>query len=155
MNRPGVGASDAARISNEVRAIASLDLEGLRRYWRERWGEPPAYRSRDHLHRAAAYRLQSEVFGDLAGPARRKIADYADKFSQDRRFTPVPGPSLKPGSSLIREWRGARHEVVVTADGFQYQGERFTSLSQVARTITGTKWNGLVFFGLKPRLGRA
>jgi hypothetical protein len=155
MNRPLDPSSDAARTSHEVRAIASLDLEGLRRYWRDRWGEPPAYRSRDHLHRAAAYRLQTEVFGDLAPSARRKLADYADRFTQDRRFTPTPGPALKPGSSLIREWRGARHEVAVTADGFQYQGERFTSLSQVAFRITGTKWNGLVFFGLKARGGRS
>ncbi len=54
-----------------------------------------------------------------------------------------------PGSSLIREWHGTRHEVAVVDDGFLYQGERFRSLSKVAQRITGTKWNGPVFFGLK------
>ena len=59
--------------------------------------------------------------------------------------------ALKPGSSLVREWGGARHEVAVTEEGFSYQGRVFGSLSQVAGHITGTKWNGPVFFGLKPR----
>ena len=151
MSQTAVGNDQGARISIEVRAIAGLDLEGLRGFWRDRWGEPPRYRSRDHLYRAAAFRLQSEVLGDLAPTARRKLVEYAEKFSNDRRFTPSPGPSLKPGSSLIREWRGVRHEVLVTPGGFQYLGEQFGSLSQVAQKITGTKWNGLVFFGLKPR----
>jgi hypothetical protein len=68
----------------------------------------------------------------------------------DRSFTPAAGPALKPGTSLIREWRGVRHEVRVIDDGFTYQGQTFRSLSSIARHITGTKWNGLAFFGLKP-----
>ena len=140
-----------ARNSDEMRALASLDLPGLRVWWRSRWGEPPRYRSRDLLLRAATDRLQSEAHAGLAATARRKMADYAAKFEADRSFTPTPGPTLKPGSSLIREWHGVRHEVAVTVDGFAYLGEAFRSLSQVAHTITGTKWNGLVFFGLKAR----
>jgi hypothetical protein len=140
-----------ARISDEVRAAATLSLPDVRAAWRARWGEPPKYRSRDLLARAMAYRLQAEAFGDLPAPVRRKLADYAVKFSADRRFTPTPGPQLKPGSSLIREWKGARHEVAVTADGFEYAGQRYGSLSKVAFAITGTKWNGPRFFGLKAR----
>ena len=69
----------------------------------------------------------------------------------DRSFTPQAATSLLPGSSLIREWQGKRHEVGVVAGGFIYQGEAFRSLSKVAHHITGTKWNGPVFFGLKRR----
>jgi hypothetical protein len=99
--------------------------------------------------------MQVESFGGLPAASRRRMADYAAKFTADRKFTPTPGPTLKAGSSLIREWRGVRHEVAVTADGFSYLGEPYRSLSQVAHRITGTKWNGLVFFGLKARGGGA
>ena len=64
---------------------------------------------------------------------------------------PTAGPALKPGSSLIKAWRGVRHEVRVLEEGFGYQGERFSSLSAVAFRITGTKWNGHVFLDLKAR----
>lgn len=69
----------------------------------------------------------------------------------NRRMLRTPGPALKSGSSLIKEWRGVRHEVRVLEDGFSYQGERLGSLSEAAQRITGTKWNGHVFFGLKAR----
>ena len=140
-----------ARISEEVRAVAALPLPALRAAWRARWGEVPQYRSRDLFARAMAYKLQAEAFGGLPAAVRRRVADYAGKFAADRTFTPTPGPVLKPGSSLIREWKGVRHEVAVTADGFEHLGQRYRSLSQVAFVITGTKWNGLVFFGLKAR----
>jgi hypothetical protein len=144
----------AARISKEVRAVADLDLPALRSAWRGRWAELPRFRSRDLLARAMAYRIQAEAYGDLAAVHRRRAADYAARFAADRKFTPAQGPNLKPGSSLVREWRGERHEVAVTADGFTYLGDPYRSLSQVAQKITGTKWNGLLFFGLKGRGGR-
>ena len=139
-----------ARISLEVRAIAQLDLPELRAQWQRRWGDTPKYRARDLLARHMAYRLQAEALGDLAAPARRRMAELAQKFTADRGFTPAAGPNLKPGSSLTREWGGKRHEVAVTNDGFAYQGEAFSSLSQVAGRITGAKWNGPLFFGLRP-----
>ncbi len=73
----------------------------------------------------------------------------------DRGFAPQAAATLLPGSSLIREWQGKRHEVAVVADGFIYQGEKFRSLSRVAHHITGTKWNGPVFFGLKRKAASA
>jgi hypothetical protein len=142
------------RISDEARALTGLSLADLRTRWREIWGDPPSFRSRDLMLRASVYRLQAEVHGGLPPPVRRRLAEYAEKFTADRKFTPVSGPVLKPGSSLIREWGGARHEVAVAAQGFIYLGEPYRSLSQVAQRITGTKWNGLVFFGVKPRAGK-
>jgi hypothetical protein len=147
--------SAQARTEEAVRAVASMGLSVLRVEWRRRWGDVPAFRSRDLMARAMAYRLQSEAFGGLPQSVRRKLAEHAAKLAGDRKYTPTPGPVLKPGSSLIREWRGVRHEVAVIAEGFAYQGETFRSLSQVAQRITGVKWNGLVFFGLKARAGKA
>ena len=98
-----------------------------------------------------AYRLQIESHGDVPSPMRRRMAEHAERFAADRAYSPAPTLALKPGSSLVREWGGARHEVAVTEEGFSYQGRVFGSLSQVAGHITGTKWNGPVFFGLKPR----
>ena len=124
----------------------------LRQLWGERLGGSlPAFRTRELLGLALAYQLQARRHGDLSGAARRRIAELGRRFSEDRSFTPTPGPTLKHGSSLIKEWRGVRHEVRVLEEGFSYQGERFGSLSEVARRITGTKWNGHLFFGLKAR----
>ena len=150
----GIDTDKVARICEEVRAIAELELPQLRLGWRRRWGEPPKFRSRDMMARAMAYRVQAEAFGDLAAPLKRKAGEYAAKFAGDRSYAPDAGPTLKPGSSLIREWDGVRHEVAVTAEGFTYLGKPYRSLSQVAQTITGTKWNGLVFFGLKRRAAK-
>ena len=138
-------------ITEAVQALERLDLPSLRKLWRARWGEPPGYRSRDLLCRAFAHRVQVEAWGDLPMETRRQAVALARRYIADPSFSPNPGPVLKPGSTLIREWAGLRHEVAVTEDGFAYRGEKFGSLSPIAQRITGTKWNGLVFFGLKPR----
>jgi hypothetical protein len=136
-------------IASDLESIAGLDLEQLRAEWRRRWGGPPKFRSRDSMVRVLAHRLQVEAFGDLPACLQRRAADLAKRFMADRGFTPQAAATLLPGSSLIREWQGKRHEVAVAADGFLYQGQKFRSLSKVAHHITGTKWNGPVFFGLK------
>lgn len=132
--------------------LESMSLAELRAAWTERLGvEPPKLRTRALLALALAHRLQIRAHGDLPGPAKRKMAELARRFTEDRRYTPTPGTVLKPGSALIKEWRGVRHEVWVLEQGFSYRGQRFGSLSEVAQKITGTKWNGYVFFGLKAR----
>ena len=135
----------------ELDRITRMALPELRTYWAMRWGDPPAYRARDHLLRALSYRLQAEAQGGLSSRLKREVADLGARFTMDRGFNPTAAIVLKPGSSLVREWGGKRHEVAVVVDGYVYDGERFTSLSRVAFRITGTKWNGLVFFGVKAR----
>lgn len=135
-----------------INRLGTMSLAELRATWTERLGdEPPKLRTRDLLALALAYRLQVRAHGDLSSATKRKMVELARRFTEDRSYTPVPGPVLKPGSSLIKEWRGVRHEVRVLEQGFSYQGERFGSLSEVAQRITGTRWNGLIFFGLKTR----
>ena len=132
--------------------LESMSLAELRSAWTERLGgDPPKLRTRDLLALALAPRLQARAHGDLPGPTKRRMSELARRFAEDRTYTPTPGPTLKHGSALIKEWRGVRHEVWVLEQGFSYRGERFGSLSEVAQKITGTKWNGYVFFGLKAR----
>ena len=138
-------------LRDDLELIGAMALPELRAFWQARWGDVPAFRVREHLLRATAWRLQADVHGGTPGRLRRELADLGAKFAADRGFNPGPSIVLKPGSSLVREWGGKRHEVAVVADGFVYEGERFASLSKVATRNTGTKWNGPVFFGVKPR----
>lgn len=125
--------------------LEAMPLPKLRAFWTRRWSAPPAYRTRDLLLRAAAWKLQAEVHGGLAPKLRRSLLDLGDRFSADRKFHPSPTSALPPGTTLVREWGGRRHEVAVVEGGFEYDGSRFSSLSAAAKHITGTPWNGPVF----------
>lgn len=142
-------------IAAEIQALERLDLQGLRAEWARRWASAPKLRSHTLLAYAVAYRMQTEASGDLPAPVRRRMAELGRRFAADRSYRPVPGPKLTPGCSLLREWGGVRHEVRILEDGFGYQGQRFTSLSQVAQHITGAKRSGILFFGLKEKQGGA
>jgi hypothetical protein len=137
-------------LGGDLAELSGMSLEELRALWPARFRDPvPKLRSRDLTARAMTYRLQAAVFGGLSIETERRLADLARRFAADRGFTPVSGPALKPGSSLVREWRGVRHEVRVAEAGFVYRGQPYRSLSSVARQITGTRWNGQAFFGLR------
>jgi hypothetical protein len=130
----------ADRITAEVRALEALDLRGLREEWRRRYGEPPRMRSRELLARLLAWRIQADAFGGLDATTIRLLK--SDQL-------PPPRPTLASGTRLTREWQGRPHEVDVLDKGFRYAGAEYRSLSEVARFITGTRWNGLRFFGLR------
>lgn len=121
--------------------LDGLGLEDLRAAWRARYGAPPALRSPELLGLMLAWRMQADQAGGL---------DRDVKLALRRPAPTRSSPQPPPGARLMREWQGAPHEVVVMADGgFVYRGERFKSLSQVARKITGVRWNGPRFFGLR------
>jgi hypothetical protein len=129
-----------ATVTEDVRALERLDLEGLRAEWRRRYGVTPTLRSHELLRRNLAWRIQADAYGGLS-PAVR------DALRRKGRS----GPPLQPGVRLAREWRGVRHEVEVLDSGVMFhQGNRYDSLSSVARAITGVRWNGPRFFGLRP-----
>ena len=128
------------QVTEEVRGLGVLNLEALRSAWQRRYGSPPRLRSADLLRRILAWRIQAEALGGLPVETRRALA----------RTSAAPrGPKLEPGVRLTREWRGVRHEVEMMQQGVLYRGQAYASLSEVARAITGTRWNGPRFFGLR------
>jgi hypothetical protein len=130
----------ADRVTAEVRALEALDLHGLRDEWRRRYGDPPKIRSTELLARLLAWKIQADAFGGLDAATLRLL---------DAETLPPAKPVLQPGTRLSREWQGQRHDVDVLEVGFRYNGADYRSLSQIARTITGTRWNGLRFFGVR------
>jgi hypothetical protein len=145
-----------ATLEADLDDVEDARLSELRVIWKEKLGyEPPPLRSREIFRRMLAYRLQAAALGDLSAAAKRKLAAM-----ETRRAMPgqTPRPTtirLSPGTLLIREWKGVRHEVRVLADGFSHQGVVYKSLSEVARAIAGTRWNGPLFFGLRDKPGAA
>ena len=113
------------------------------------WERYRAHHGASLLRRRLAYELQARAHGDLPAEARRRLKRLHQAFKADPAYTPLPGLGLKPGTVLTRTWRGVMHHVDVMDEGFEYRGERFGSLSEIARRITGTRWSGPLFFGLK------
>ena len=135
-------------IPAEVARLDSLALDQLREEWRRLYQTPPPKRlSRDILLRGITYKLQEKAFGGLPKSLLRKL-----QSADPGEAPPVPTRrarlSFKPGTRLVREWHGVTHTVVILADGVEWRGQRYRSLSVVAREITGAHWSGPRFFGL-------
>ena len=134
--------------------LEGRDLDGLRRQWRAHLGgEAPAHLPRWLLMRVLAYRLQSDAFGDLDKSIRRNLRSEKDDGAGvpfDRRAPQTwQGVALKAGALLVREWKGRLERVMILEEGFAWNGQTFGSLSQIAKAMTGTNWNGHRFFGLR------
>ncbi len=137
-------------VAREVAALLDATSANLKERWRALYGtEPPRRISRDLLVRALAYRIQEQALGGLKASTRRLLAKVAADASARRFIQAAPEPTLKPGTVLLREWHGTQHQVIVREDGIVFLGKTYKSLSQVAHRITGTKWSGPLFFGLK------
>jgi hypothetical protein len=95
--------------------------------------------------------LQVKLYCGLKPETRRRLKQLYKAFKADPRHTPSSNLGLKPGLVLTREWNGTEHRVTVLEKGFEYRGESYGSLSQVARRIAGSRWSGPAFFGLKRR----
>jgi Protein of unknown function (DUF2924) len=154
-------ASSRTTVEDEIAHLRGLDLAGLRARWQGVFQRPaPAHLTRHLLFAVIAYRLQADHFGDL---------DHATLQVLDRRIAKAAGPAmsarlasfdqkrteLSPGTVLVREWDRHSQRVMVMADGFAWNGRTYDSLSKVAFAITGTKWNGPRFFGLRDREDRS
>ena len=144
-------------LNEEIAHLRGLRLSGLRARWQSMTGrEAPAHLPRHLIFAMVAYRLQADALGDLdaevlrllkrVGSARSDsdLAPLTDAFDQRRR-------DLLPGTILTREWNGHIHRVMVTKDGFAWEGGTYDSLSKIACAITGTKWNGPRFFALRDK----
>ena len=141
-----------AALETKLRALTVMDGDGLRREWCRLYrSHPPLHIRRDLLVLAIAWKLQEKVHGGLTAAQKRRLAGLAEELKKGGDLSAGPAIRLKPGSRLVREWRGETHDVLVLEDGFEWNGERRHSLSAIAREITGTHWSGPRFFGLKPR----
>jgi hypothetical protein len=151
---PGASLPLDASLLSVVANLEGLDLNGLRRQWRAHLGgEAPAHLSRWLLMKVLAYRLQSDAFGDLDKSIRRILRSRKEDgvgAPFDRRAPQTrEGLGLKAGALLMREWNGRLERVMILDEGFAWNGQTFGSLSQIAKAMTGTKWNGHRFFGLR------
>ena len=134
----------------EIEELQEATSANLKERWRALYGnEAPRRISRDLLIRALAYRIQEKALGGLKPSTRRLLIKVAADASARRPIEVAPEPSIKPGTVLLREWHGTQHQVIVRENGIVFNGKRYKSLSQIAYRITGTKWSGPLFFGLK------
>ncbi|MBL4859110.1 MAG: DUF2924 domain-containing protein [Erythrobacter sp.] len=122
-----------------LRRLEDADLKQLRSEWEQRFGAAPRLRSAVLLRRILVWRIQAAAEGGLDKVTRKLLAGKRAG----------PENMLPEGTVISREWKGTRHEVEVAEGNFIYRGERWKSLSEVAREITGTRWNGPRFFGLR------
>ncbi len=136
--------------TNRLADLETLNSAELRARWEQAFKRTvPKRASRDLLLRGLAYHVQEQAEGGLSKSTRRRLAKLAGRNGEDRESISPPNLRLKPGSRLIREWHGVTHSVMVLDDGFDWRGDRYTSLSQIARAITGARWSGPLFFGLR------
>jgi hypothetical protein len=139
-------------VIGQVAALKTTPTRELKAKWRELFGtEPPLY-NRRFLESRLAYRIQELAYGGLKPETVARleaIAEDLDGGDPDRRRRRAAQDRPIAGTRLIREWQGVEHCVTVRDEDFEYQGRPYKSLSAVARAITGTRWNGLIFFGLK------
>lgn len=145
------------RVSAQLAALTSSDLHQLRVQWRKLMrSQAPAHLTRSLLLRILAYRVQELAYGGLDRVSVRYLDKIAERLKAGDRnpVPPVPDPRrgrLRPGTLLEREHGGTLHRVSVVEAGFTWQGRTYQSLSEVARAITGTNWNGPRFFGLRDK----
>lgn len=150
--RVGAGADlPSGELAGVLARLPCLDTAALRAEWARLHRCPPLPDlTRDLLLRGVAHRLQEQAFGGLSPAAARQLERLGAPARVERRRRARAG-RLKPGTVLVRGWRGETHTVTMRESGFEYQGRLYRSLSLIARQITGAHWSGPRFFGLAGR----
>jgi hypothetical protein len=142
-------------LDSDIAALPTLSAQELRVAWRGlRCGDPTAGSSRDLMLREIAYKMQERAHGGLAPAIRRRLRALAAEVEANGAAALATAILLKPGTRLLREWGGRTYTVIVLDDGFESEGERYQSLTQIARRITGAHWSGPRFFGLRKAAAR-
>ena len=149
---------DRMALEFEIARLRDLDVSELRARWQTEFAQrPPLQLPRHLLFRMLAYRLQANRIGDLDGETKRILDGTASPEAAGERAMAVSRvtAAVRQGTVLAREWQGRMHRVAVLADGFAWNGKTYASLSKVAFAITGTRWNGPRFFGLRDKASTA
>jgi len=136
-------------ITARIARLPDLEMAEIKALWKQLFDKEVPTRNRQFLEKRIAYQWQEIEFAkthpDILERNRQRIEQLMATAIPTRR-----GDKLLPGTVLTREYGGAQHDVTVTADGFAYQGKPYRSLSMIAREITGTRWSGPAFFGMRP-----
>ena len=141
---------------DNVDALDELDGNQLKALWAKHYGKPPPPRARKSLMvDCLAYRIQEQVFGGLALSTRTRLKKIALDIRDGKQIALITERRIKPGTRLIRSWGDETHTVETLEEGFVYRGQQYGNLSEVARVITGSRWSGPLFFGLKKRKANA
>jgi len=143
-------------IPSRLVALKTTPTADLKEQWKDLFGTEPHSFNRSYLESRLAYRIQELAYGGLRPETIRRLERLGEQLDGGDIATRRIRADVRPiaGTRLIREFQAVEHVVTVTADGFDWQGRPYKSLSAIARAITGTRWNGWVFFGLKNHRGR-
>jgi hypothetical protein len=148
------------QVITRLAALPAMNMDELRQQWRDLYGSEPPRNNRQFIESRLAYRIQELAHGGLKPETRRRLAALAEELEAEAqagrgkgRGSSSPEQNLLVGTRLLREWQGIEHTVTVLDSGFEWEGRPYTSLSSVARAITGTRWNGPLFFGLRSTRG--
>ena len=154
--RPRPEEEKRASVLRQVAALDGMSTPDLKTRWRELYGKEPPGFNRQFLIKRLSYRVQELAYGGLQPETRDRLTRVLKEegfnaigVKTGRRSVNGSEKRLTPGTVLVREYEGDLHHVNVVTDGFEYRGMNFRSLSAVARRITGTRWNGPRFFGLR------
>ena len=155
---PGAERRQSMQKSNDLEQVlnelAQSPIKDLRQEYSELFSDPPppAF-GPDLLRRSIAQKLQENAYGKLSLPMQRELDRIVSLMARAPNGRIELPQRIKPGSVLVRDWKGKSHRVTVLDQGFAHDGATYTNLSEIARLITGTRWNGPRFFGL--RAGRS
>jgi hypothetical protein len=143
-------AVDDAALQAEIGRLPDLSLLELRHRWKTLFGHPaPKSLRRNFLARAVAYQMQVEAYGGLSPATKRQLREIANAARNGDANAMLGSSRIKTGTQMIRQWRDTIHTVTALAEGFEWNGRTYKSLSAVANAITGANWNGFAFFGIK------
>src|ERR1700712_4523210 len=153
VDAPTIPAIPPANVLGRIAALKTATTPQLKQQWRELFGKEPPPGNRPYLESRLAYRIQELAYGGLKPESRARLGALGEAWDGGtlvlRRIRADSRPL--PGTRLLREYAGVEHVVTVLADGFEWEGRPYRSLSAIARAISGTRWNGWTFFGLKGR----
>ena len=137
-------------VAAQLETLPRMSAAELRALWQETFGAAhPGWMHQGFLVRALAYHFQEKAYGGLSAALRKRLLAYGHEVQAKGVIAALARPKIKAGTRIVREWRGDTHVVTAHESEFEYRGKRYQSLSEIARAITGTRWSGPAFFGLK------
>ena len=137
-------------IQTELDRLTTAPIVGLRSHYKALFGtDPPKAFGPDLLRRCVAHRIQTDAYAGLSRPTQRLLDRMARTTKATSDVDPELSRLIKSGSEIVRMWKGRSYRVTVMHDGFAYEGKTYPGLSEIASLITGTRWNGPRFFGLR------